>query len=175
MINGNDDVFYKIRSTNGTWGGWSPVGVGVGAASISAVTLSNRPYVSMLNTAGNAYVNFGLSNGLWAGWSPVGAGAGSGATPATALASVASDYSLYDLAINGAGQVNSTYGNYGTWSKWFGVGTLPTGVSATSISVTSSPSTAPFAFVIGTDQNVYWIGQTRWASWSQWASLGAPT
>ncbi len=175
MINGNNDVFYKIRSPNGSWGSWSAVGLNVGAASISAVTLSNRPYVSMLNGAGSMFVNFRLSNGAWAGWSPVGAGFGSGATPATAMASVTSDFSIYDLAINGPGQVNSTFGNYGTWSTWFAVGALPTGVTATSISVTSAPNTAPFAFAIGTDQNVYWIDQTSWATWSEWASLGAPT
>ena len=102
-----------------------PVGVRVGAASISAVSLSNRPYVSMLNGAGGIYVNFGLSNGAWAGWSPVGTGSGSGATPAIEMESIASDFSMYDLAINAAGQVNSTFGNYGTWSAWFPVGSLP--------------------------------------------------
>jgi len=175
MVNTNHDVYYKIRNTNGSWGGWSPVGVGVGAASISAVTLGNRPYVSMLNGAGGVFVNFGLSNGKWAGWSPVGTGFGSGATPATAMASIASDFSLYDFTINGTGQVNSTFGNYGTWSTWFGVGSLPTGVSATSIAATSDPRSAPFAFAIGTDDNVYWIDQSGWATWSQWASLGAPS
>jgi len=176
MINTANNVYYQVRSTNGSWRGWSPVGVGVGALAISAVTLNNKPYVSMLNSAGNIYVNFGLSNGAWAGWSPVGIGASAvGATPATAMAGTGSDYNIYDLAVNGQGQVNSTFGSYGNWSPWLGLGSLASGVSATSISVTSDPTSAPFAFAIGTDDNVYWIDQTRWATWSTWASLGTPS
>ena len=38
MINGLNDVYYKVRNTNGSWSGWSPVGIGVGAAAISAIT-----------------------------------------------------------------------------------------------------------------------------------------
>jgi hypothetical protein len=174
MINGNNDVFFNVRNPNGTWRGWSPVGVGVGAAAISAVTLNNRPYVSMLNGAGGVYVNFGLSSQKWAGWSPVGTGSGNGALPAFAMASVGSSYSLYDFAVNGAGQVNSTFGNYGTWSTWFGLGALPPGVATTSIAVTSNPIFAPFAFVIGSDGNVYWNFQSAWAKWIGWTSLGAP-
>ena len=128
MLNGANDVYYKIRNTNGTWSNWSPVGVGVGAAAISAVSLSNRPYVSMLNGAGGIYVNFGLGNGAWAGWSPVGIGSGSGATPAIEMESIGSDFSMNDFAVNPAGQVYSTFGNYGTWSAWFPVGSLPPGV-----------------------------------------------
>jgi len=176
MVNGANDVYYQARSTNGTWGGWSPVGVGVGAVSISAVTFNNKPYVTMLNGAGSTYVNFGLSNGGWAGWSPVGIGAGIvGATPATAMAAIASDHNIYDLAVNEQGQVNSTYGSYGNWSMWLPLGSLAAGVSATSISATSSSTAAPFAFAIGTDGNVYWIDQTKWATWSVWASLGTPS
>jgi hypothetical protein len=174
MLNAAHNVYYSIRHTNGTWGGWSSVGVGVGATSIAAVTLNNLPYVSMLNGAGGIYVNFGLTNGTWAGWSPVGAGSGSGATPATAAASIASVFNLYDFSINGFGQVYSTFGNYGTWSKWFVVSALPPGVGAKSIAATADPRMSPFAFAIGTDGNVYWIDQTGFAKWGTWMSLGAP-
>ena len=61
------------RNMNGSWGGWSPVGINVGATSIAAVTLNNRPDVSMLNTAGSIYQNARNSNRSWAGWFPVGA------------------------------------------------------------------------------------------------------
>jgi hypothetical protein len=174
MINGNHDVFFNVRKPNGTWSGWSPVGVGVGATSISAVTLANKPYVSMLNGAGGIFVNYRVSNHTWAGWSPVGGGSGSSALPATSMAAVGSSYSIYGFAVNTAGQVNSTFGSYRNWSSWIGLGALAPGVGTTSLSVTSSPVAAPFAFAIGTDGNVYWNFQVAWASWSQWSSLGAP-
>jgi hypothetical protein len=173
MTNTARDVYFEVRNTNGSWSGWSPVGISVGALAISALTLHNKPYVVLQNDAGNIYVNFEPSKGTWAGWSPV--GKGTGATPALEMAATTSDSSIYNLAINGAGQVNSTFGNYGSWSSWFGLGVLPTGVLATTVSVTSGPVSAPFAFTIGADGNVYWNDQSSWAAWNQWASIGAPS
>jgi hypothetical protein len=174
MMNTARNVYYKVRNLNGSWSNWSPVGVGVGAASISATTIANRPNVSLLNTAGNIYINTQSSSGSWLGWSPVGSGSGSGATPAIASSAILADYNNYEFALNGSGQLYSAFGVYGHWSTWFGVGTLATGVSATSFSATAAATSIPFAFAIGTDGNVYWADQSSWATWSGFASLGAP-
>jgi hypothetical protein len=173
MINGLNDVYYKVRNTNGSWTGWSPVGVGVGAAAISAVTVRNQPFVSMQNGAGDIFLNGENPNGSWLGWAPVGAGTSPG--PAVAMSAVVSDSGINEFALTGAGQVYSSYGIYLHWNPWIGLGSLATGVSAESLSVSSDPATAPFAFVVGSDGNVYWSDQPRWATWSTWASIGAPT
>ncbi len=174
MMNSGQNVYYTVRNLNGTWSTWSPVGVGVGALSISATTIANRPNVSMLNGGGNAYINTQSSSGSWLGWSPVGAGTGSAATPAVALSAIVADYNNYEFALNGSGQLYSAFGVYGHWSAWFGLGPLATGVNATAFTATAAPTTAPFVFAIGTDGNVYWIDQSAWATWTQFASLGAP-
>ena len=41
--------------------------------------------------------------------------------------------------------------------------------------MTSDSTTAPFAFAIGTDGNVYLIDQTSWATWGPWTNLGTPS
>jgi hypothetical protein len=172
MINGLNDVYYKVRSTTGAWSGWSPVGIGVGAASISAVTLHNQPLVSMQNGAGGIFVNGLNTNGKWLGWSPVGGAGNPG--PAVASAAVLANSGINEFALTGAGRVYSTNGIYAHWNAWLGLGPLPSGVAATSISVTSESGRAPFAFAVGTDGNVYWNGQPSFVTWGTWASLGAP-
>jgi hypothetical protein len=174
MLNGAGDVWYTARNQNGTWQGFSPVGLGVGAASISTTTIANRPNVSLLNTAGNVYLNVPSSSGAWLGWSTVGAGTGSGATPAVASSVILADFNNYEFALNGSGQLFSAFGIYGQWSKWFSVGTLPAGVTTSAFTATAQATTAPFAFAFGSDGNVYWIDQSSWATWTQFASLGAP-
>jgi hypothetical protein len=174
MMNTARDVWYKVRNINGTWGNWSPVGISVGAAGISATTILNQPNVSMLNTAGNVYINVLPQSGSWLGWSPVGGGTGSGAIPAISSLAIISSFNNYEFALNPDGVLFSAFGQYGRWSTWFGVGSLPAGVEAAAFAATSPPSSVPFAFVIGTDGNVYWADQTAWASWSTFASLGAP-
>ena len=96
--------------------------------------------------------------------------------PASAVANsaVVSNYDIYDLMVTNTGQLYSSYGIYGHWSLWLPLGSLATGVSAESLSVTSDPGSAPFAFAVGTDGNVYWNDQPSWATWSTFASLGAP-
>ncbi len=108
----------------------------------------------------------------WAGWSLV--GAGSAPTPALAAPSIVSAYTNYAFAMNSAGSVYSTFGTSGLWSSWLNLGALSSGVSALSIAVTSAPNSAPFAFSIGTDGNVYFVDQTAWATWGAWTSLGSP-
>ena len=174
MMNTARNVYYTVRNLNGSWSNWSPVGVNVCAASISATTIANKPNVTLLNTAGNLYLNKQSSSGSWLGWSPVGVGSGSGATPAEASTTIISDYNNYVLAVNGSGQLNSAFGVFGSSSAWKPLEVLPAGVTATAISMTSAATTAPFAFVIGTDGNVYWADQPSWATWSTFASLGAP-
>jgi hypothetical protein len=174
MTNTAHDVYYSVRQKNGAWSGWSPVGVGVGAVSISATTLANRPSVSMLNTAGNVYINTQSPRGSWLGWSPVGAGTGSGATPADAQTAIISSFNNYEFALNSTGQLYSTFGVYGHWSAWFSLQSLASGVSTVALTATSGPTTIPFVFAIGTDGNVYWADQVSWATWSDFASLGAP-
>ncbi len=162
MINGLNDVFYKVRNTNGSWSGWSPVGIGVGAAAISAITLGNQPLVSMQNGAGGIFMNGENPNGSWLGWASVGAGASPG--PAVAMSAVVSDSGINEFALTGAGQVYSSYGINAHWNPWIGLGSLGTGVNAESLSVASDPATAPFAFAVGTDGNVYWNDQPKWAT-----------
>jgi hypothetical protein len=175
MMNTSRDVYYKVRELNGSWSNWSPVGVGVGAASISATTISNKPNVSLLNTDGNIYINAQAPSGAWLGWSPVGGGSGSGATPAVASLAIISSYNNYEFALNPSGQLFSSFGTYGRFSTWFGVGVGATGVNAVAFTATSTGSSGPFAFAIGNDGIVYWADQTSWASWSTFASLGAPS
>jgi hypothetical protein len=174
MMNTARNVYYKARNVNGTWGNWSRVGINVGAVSISTTTVLNRPNVTMLNTAGNVYINAQAKPGSWLGWSPVGAGSGSGATPAVASQAILSSFNNYELANNTSGQLFSTFGIYGHWSTWFTLGSLPAGVRTVGFTTTAAPNSAPFAFAIGTDGNVYWADQTAWATWSSFASLGAP-
>lgn len=174
MMNTARDVYYKARNLNGSWSNWSPVGVGVGAASISATTIFNKPNVSMLNTAGNIYINAQAQPGSWLGWSPVGGGSGSGATPAVAALAILSSFNNYEFALNTSGRLFSAFGIYGRWSTWFPLNSLPSGVTAVAFTATAAPTNVPFAFAIGTDGNVYWADQTGWASWSTFASLGAP-
>ena len=174
MMNSARNVYYKVRNSNGTWSNWSPVGINVGAASISATTISNVPNVSMLNTAGNVYINKQSSSGGWFGWMPAGAGSGSGATPAVSSLAILSSFNNYEFALNQLGQVYSAFGTYGHWSTWFGLGNLPNGLSAVAMTATSPPNSIPFAFAIGTDGSVYWADQIAWAQWSGFASLGAP-
>ena len=66
-MNTAHDVWYKVREKSGVWSNWSPVGIGVGAASISATTIANKPYVSMQNAAGNIYINTQTRNRRLAG------------------------------------------------------------------------------------------------------------
>jgi hypothetical protein len=172
MINGAENVYYNQRNPSGSWTGWSAVGINVGATSISALTLGNQPYVTMLNGAGDVWLNFRKSHGTWAGWAPV--GSGGGGTPALAMSAIVADSTIYTLTLNNALQLFSTYGGFGTTVGWFGLGALPGGVDATTISPTASANSAPFAFTIGTDGKVYFNDQTAWATWSTWASIGAP-
>jgi hypothetical protein len=174
MTNTAHDVYYAARQKTGSWSKWSPVGVGVGAVSISATTIANRPNVSMLNTAGNIYTDVPSQSGAWLGWLPAGMGTGSGATPADALAAIVSSYNNYEFALNSSGQLFSTFGVYGHWSTWGPLMSLPTGVRSVAITASSAPTSVPFAFTIGTDGNVYWADQIAWATWSSFASLGAP-
>ncbi len=174
MTNTAHNVYYSVRQTNGSWSRWSPVGINVGAVSISATTFSNKPSVTMLNTAGAVWINSQSKPGKWLGWSPVGLGTGSGATPANASTTIASSFNNYEFALNPAGQLFSTFGFYGHWSAWGPLKSLPTGVSSVAITATSAATSAPFAFTIGTDGNVYWADQVAWATWSSFASLGAP-
>ncbi len=174
MTNTAHNVYYSLRQKNGSWSTWSPVGVGVGAASISATTIANKPSVSMLNTAGNIYINTQSSTGSWLGWSPVGTGTGSGATPADAQTAIVSSFNNYEFALNSTGQLYSTFGVYGHFRPFFPLQTLASGVSAVALNATSAPTAAPFIFAIGTDGNVYWADQVSWATWSDFASLGAP-
>jgi hypothetical protein len=175
MTNTAHDVYFKARQANGSWSNWSAVGVNVGAVSISATTISNKPTVSMLNTAGNIYINSQAAPGSWLGWSLVGAGTGSGATPALGSLAIPSSFNIYEFALNSSGAQFSTYGIYGHWSSWFPLESLPSGVSAVALAATSAPTGSPFVFAIGTDGIVYWADQTAWATWSSFASLGAPS
>jgi hypothetical protein len=122
----------------------------------------------------------------WAGWSLV--GAGPNATPAAATSSVVAVATNYIFAINGAGQPYSTFGTAGLWSHWSSLGSLAAGVTATAIAGIGPPAGSsfgastpnsigglPVAIAIGTDGNVYWVGQTGWATWGTWANLGAPS
>jgi hypothetical protein len=173
MINGANDVWYSQRNENGSWTAWSPVGIHVGAASISATTLANLPYVTMLNGAGNVYLNFRNSNGSWAGWAPV--GSGGGGTPAAQMSAINADSTIYTFSLNSSLQLYSTYGGFGTTVAWFGLGALPGGVDATTISATANANTAPFAFTIGTDGNVYFNEQPSYATWDTWENIGTPS
>jgi hypothetical protein len=173
MVNGANDVWYSQRSKSGSWTGeWSPVGINVGASSISATTLGNLPYVTMLNGAGNTYLNFRNRSGSWAGWAPVGTG-GSG-TPAALMSAINADSTIYTFTLNSVSQLYSTYGGFGTTVPWFGLGALPGAVYPTTISAASDPNSAPFAFTIGADGNVYFNDQTSWATWNMWANIGTP-
>ena len=174
MTNTAHNVYYSVRQTSGSWSTWSPVGINVGAVSISATTVSNKPSVTMLNTAGDVWMNAQSKPGSWLGWSPVGMGTGSGATPADASTTIVSSFNNYEFALNPAGQLFSTFGIYGHWSEWGPLKSLPSGVTSVAITATSAPTTIPFAFTIGTDGNVYWADQVSWATWSSFASLGAP-
>jgi hypothetical protein len=113
------------------------------------------------------------SGSLWAGWSPV--GVGSGATPATAMSAIVAYATGTAFSLNTTGLVYSTFGTAGLWRSWSSLGSLASGVNATKLTVTSQAVGLPFAFVIGTDSNVYWIDQSAWATWTTWASLGTPS
>ena len=131
MINGLNDVYFKVRNTNGSWSGWSPVGVGVGAAAISAITLRNQPLVSMQNGAGDIFLNGEKSE-----WIVAGLGRLSGQvrhpvrlSPCRRLCPIPAST---NLRLTGAGQVYSSYGIYLHWNPWIGLGSLATGVVAPS-------------------------------------------
>jgi hypothetical protein len=120
----------------------------------------------------------------WEGWSLV--GIGSANTPAVATTSIVAVSTNYVFSLNVSGQAYSSYGTAGLWSNWSSLGSLATGVTATSIAAAGPPAGSsftftmgagglPFAFAIGTDGNVYWLGQTAWVTWGTWASLGSPT
>ena len=62
MINGNHDVYYNSQLSNGSWAGWTPVGVSVGAVSVATGVIQAslaptfyEPYVVMMNTARDVY------------------------------------------------------------------------------------------------------------------------
>jgi hypothetical protein len=126
------------------------------------------------------------TNVSWSGWTLV--GVGSSATPATATSTQVTVSTNYVFSINSSGQAYSAFGTSGLWSTWAGLGGVASGVAATSISGVGPPggssfgfATAnssgglPIVFAIGSDGNVYWIGQTAWATWGTWTNLGAPT
>jgi hypothetical protein len=173
MINGANDVYFKLRNSNGLWSGWSPVGIGVGAAAISAVTMHNQPFVSMQNGAGGIYLNGKNTNATWTGWSAVGAGAAPGAAVASSM--VLANTGLNELALTGAGQVYSTSGSTAHWTPWVGLGSLAPGIGTVSMTATSGSTSGPFAFAVGTDGKVYFNDQPTFAKWTTWDSLGAPT
>ena len=58
--------------------GWTPVGINVGAVSISTGTLpiTNTPFVVMINANDDVYYNSQLNDGVWTGWTPVGVNVG---------------------------------------------------------------------------------------------------
>ena len=112
-------------------------------------------------------------NGSWLGWASVGAGASPG--PAVAMSAVVSDFGINEFALNRCWPAlfdlwdQLRTGTHG--SAW---AALRAGVNARVTFRCLNPATAPFAFAVGTDGNVYWNDQPSWATWSTWASLGAP-
>jgi hypothetical protein len=170
MLNGAGDIYYTQENTSGSWMAWRPVGVGVGVHAISTTSLNNVPTVFALNGAGNIYYNPKGDGSSFIGWVPIGVG-----LDATALSSVVASFGNYAFLINGSGDVLSSFGNFGTWSKWFSL--VPSGSSrpaaAESIAVTSDPTEPPVAFMAGSNSNVYWNYQTSFATWKGWQLVGA--
>ena len=102
MMNTAQNVYYTQRNPNGSWTNWSPVGINVGAVSISATTIGNKPNVSLLNTAGNVYIN--TQSSLDRGWVGLPWGPGRDqATPAIVSSAIVADFNNYEFAFNDTG------------------------------------------------------------------------
>ncbi len=126
MINGGNSVYFNSQTSNGSWAGWSAVGVGVGASSISTgvIQVSTspaifEPYVFMINGANDVYYNQRTKTGTWTGWSAVGLNVG-----ASSIAAVTYHNQPTVSMLNGGGSIylNSRISN-GAWSGWSQVGT----------------------------------------------------
>ncbi len=76
MMNTARDVYYKVRNANGSWSNWSPVGIKVGAESISATTIAKRAERFDAQHGRQRVHQQAVFLGGWLGWSPVGAGIG---------------------------------------------------------------------------------------------------
>ncbi len=164
MLNGAHNVYFTERNTNNGWTPWSPVGLGVGASSISTISVGNTPMVTLVNGMNDVYSNQETAPGSWAGWSPV-SQLNVGAIVETGTVA---NYTPWTLMVNGLGNLYSSYGGAGAWSNWQSLGTAP---PPAAYAFTANPGNAPFAFIIGTDGNDYWNYQTTFSTWHGWIKI----
>lgn len=179
-IDGSGTVFYNFleQTTAGTgWSGWNAVPGGVDAAAVTTGTIVvdavQRPYIFVLNSAGDVFFNFQNSSDDWNGWTQVGASIGATAI-STGVIPVANQ--PYVVAIDSAGNVDiSSMNADGTWSGWSTV-TLNAGareISAGLIPVSTTPTVyEPYVFELNSSSQLVYTERTTAGSWSTLSNVG---
>jgi hypothetical protein len=176
LVNSAQNVYYNSMNSSGNFNGFTPVGVNVGAVSISTgtVPITNKPFVVMINGNGDIYSNIQLSNGSWAGWTPVGVSVGAVSVSTGVIRTSLSPtiYEPYVFMTNTAQDVYySVRQKSGSWSRWSAVGV---GVGAVSISATTI-SNKPTVSMLNTAGNIYINTPSKPGSWLGWLPVGTGT
>ncbi len=176
MVNTSENIYYNSINSSGNFNGWTPVGMNVGAVSISTGTLpiTNTTFVVMINGNYDIYYNSRLSDGVWTGWTPIGinVGAVSISTGVVQASLAPTFYEPYVFMTNTAHDVYyKVRQTNGSWSNWSPVGV---GVGAESISATTI-SNRPTVSMLNTAGNVYMNAQASPGSWLGWSPVGSGT
>ncbi|RSM50858.1 hypothetical protein DMA12_01580 [Amycolatopsis balhimycina DSM 5908] len=70
---GNDGMTYhNIRRSNGTWQGWSPVGLAAGSVGVAGMPAGGSAQFVAVGTDGKVWHNIRRADGTWQGWSAPG-------------------------------------------------------------------------------------------------------
>jgi hypothetical protein len=176
LINTAQDVYFNSINTSGTFNGWSPVGLNVGAVSISSGTLplTNTPFVVLINGNHDIYYNSQASSGVWTGWNPVGVGVGA-VSVATGVVQTSLSPTIYEPYVFMTNTAHNVYYSVrqtnGAWSQWSPVGV---GVGAVSISATTI-SNKPTVSMLNTAGNIYINSPSQSGAWLGWLPVGMGT
>lgn len=181
LLSPGGSVYYNSISNKPVfppaWNGWVALGIGLGGREITAGTsldtVTVRPYVDLLNSAGDVYFNAQTSSGTFGGFTPVAVGArltqiSSGTLP------------LYNapfvFAINDIGDV--LYTQRSLSGAWSGLSPVGLGVGAISIvagafKINASPlSYEPYVFMLNGANNIYFTERNTNGSWNPWSPVG---
>ena len=176
MINTAQDVYFNSINTSGTFNGWTPVGLNVGAVSISSgsLPLTNTPFVVLINGNHDIYYNSQASSGVWTGWNPVGVGVGA-VSVATGVIQTSLSPTIFEPYVFMTNTAHNVYyavrQKNGSWSKWSPVGV---GVGAVSISATTI-SNKPSVSMLNTAGNIYINSASPSGAWLGWQPVGTGT
>jgi hypothetical protein len=179
-IDGSGTVFYNFleqTTTGSSWSGWNDVPGGVDAVEVTTGTITvdavARPYIFVLNSAGDVFFNFQNSSDNWNGWTQVGASIG-----ATSISSgvIPIANQPYVMAIDSASNVDiSSMNADGTWSGWStaivnaGAHDISTGV----VPVSTAPAVyEPYVFELNSSSQIEYTERTAAGSWSPLSNVG---